>query len=98
MFLIDAAPRTVEFITEQNVSWACRGTHPAMNAATENAVHIRDMRILELFGGEIGLHLSLSLGDLQSDAVFRSYRQAADRLGLKSFHWIKAKAAAQVSR
>ena len=53
---IDAAARTVALIAEDDVGRARRRAQSAMNAAAQNAVGFRYLRIFELRFGKAGVH------------------------------------------
>jgi len=53
---IDATARTVALIAEDDVGRARRRAQSAMNAAAQNAVCLRYLRIFELRFGKAGVH------------------------------------------
>ena len=53
---VDPAAWAVEFVAEQHVSRAGRGTEPAMHTGSENTVRGFDIRVGELRQGEMCLH------------------------------------------
>src|SRR6202000_27640 len=53
---VDAAARTVEFVAEQHIGRAGRGTKAAMHAGAQDLVGFRDIGIGELRQAEFGFH------------------------------------------
>lgn len=56
---IDAATRGIELVAQDRIGRASGGTKAAMYAGAQDLFRMRDMRIGQLFGGEIGLHITL---------------------------------------
>jgi hypothetical protein len=53
---INAATGTVSFIAAQHIGWAGGGAKSTMDAGSQNAIGIGQMRVLKLRWGEVGLH------------------------------------------
>ena len=54
---VDTATRAVQFVAERHIGGTGGRAEPAMDAFTQNALRLGDMRIRQLFCGEIGLHV-----------------------------------------
>ncbi len=54
---VDAAARAVELVAERHIGGTGGGAETAMHAFAQDLFGFGDMRIGELFGGEVGLHL-----------------------------------------
>lgn len=57
---VDATARAVEFIAQRQIGRTGSRTEPAMHAFAQDCLGMCDARVLELFGGEVGLHGGLS--------------------------------------
>ena len=55
---VNAAARAVEFIAEQHIGRAGCRAEAAMHTRAQYLVGLGGVRVLQLFGGEIGLHVS----------------------------------------
>ncbi len=58
---IDATARAIELIAREQIRRARRGTESAMNAGAQDAIRFLDLRILQLLGREMSLHVPLRL-------------------------------------
>ncbi len=58
---VDAAPRTVELVAKQHISRAGRGAEAAMHAGAQDLFGGVGVRVGELRGGEVRLHVLLAL-------------------------------------
>jgi hypothetical protein len=58
---VDPAARTVEFVAERDIGRAGSRAETAMDTFPENLLGFGDTGILKLLGGEIGLHVAVSL-------------------------------------
>ncbi len=59
---VDAPARAIELVAEQHEGRTGRGAEAAMHAGPQHLVGCGDVRVAQLFGGEVGLHFSLYAG------------------------------------
>ena len=66
---VDAAARAIELVAEHHIGRTGRRAEAAMHAFAQDLLRLRDMRIGELRGGEIGLHRSARIRAGVQDAA-----------------------------